>query len=42
MEEFTEQNFHSVICHHIRGPKEQFNYRMEGEGEQEGTGKKRI
>lgn len=26
MEEFTEENFHSVICRHIRRPKEQFNY----------------
>lgn len=40
------ENFHSVICRHIRGPKEQFNYGMgwrEGRGkrgEQAGTGKK--
>lgn len=27
MEEFTVENFHSVICRHIKGPKEQFNYR---------------
>lgn len=26
MEEFTVENFHFVICRHIRGPKEQFNY----------------
>lgn len=26
IEEFTVENFHSVICRHIKGPKEQFNY----------------
>lgn len=31
------ENFHSVICRHIRGPKEQFNY---GTGWREGRGKR--
>lgn len=38
MEEFTVENFHSVIWRHIRGPKEQFNYdtgRREGRDEEE-------
>lgn len=38
MEEFTVENFHSAICRHIRGPKEQFNYGMGGEGRAGGSG----
>lgn len=35
-EEFTVEDFHSVICRHIRRPKEQFNY---GKGWKEGRKK---
>lgn len=38
MGKFTVENFHSAICRHIRGPKEQFNYGMGGEGSAGGSG----
>lgn len=38
IEEFTVENFHSVICRHIKGPKEQFNY---GTGWRSERGKKK-